>query len=189
MAVILNKSIMVCTPKTGSTFCRDVVKKLRILQGTIGHIHDKWENINDQSAWQEKKFKFCFVRNYVDWYKSFWNGRMKYGWRPVIKTDVNFLDVYCRANNFEEFIDNVFDRYPNGFLNDLFRRYAKGCDFVGRFESLREDLTTALRMAGEDFNEGVIMKYPARNISGSEKLKVPYKTIEKINEREGLQKH
>lgn len=165
MAMVLTNSIFIRTPKTGSTFCKDVITKMGLFEQNIGHNHDKWENLNQNELFASKPFKFCFVRDPVDWYKSYWAHRMNNIWRPDIRTDVNFLDLYCKDDSFEQFILNIYDRYPNGFIGDLFERYKRGCTFVGRFENLRHDLISALTLAGEKIDKSLITIFPKKNVS------------------------
>lgn len=186
MPTLLQNSLFIHTPRTGSTFCHDVMRNMGLIKGEIGHRHDKWENLNQNEQYNSKPFKFCFVRDPLDWYKSYWAFRMTHGWRPDVRTDMNFLDLYCRSDDFETFICNIFKRYPNGFIGDLMLRYQFNCDFVGRYENLREDLIKALRLASERFDPDFIRSYQVRNASNKKykEVKVSENIINLVYEKE-----
>lgn len=68
----------------------------------------------------------------------------------------------------EQFIRNVLDAYPEGFVTQLYRYYVHDVEYVGRQENLREDLIEALTLAGEDFDAEAIRGLPARHLSAAE---------------------
>lgn len=47
----------------------------------------------------------------------------------------------------------------------MYREYTAGLDFIGRYESLVEDLIRALRMAGETFDPALLRSVPPANVS------------------------
>lgn len=102
-------------------------------------------------------FAFCFVRHPVAWYKSYWGSWNNNGRRVGFPLD-NVWD-----DNYEQFIISALDNYP-GFVSRMFRMY-EPMDYVGKQESLVDDLVTALTLAGEEFDEGVLRRIPGRNES------------------------
>lgn len=57
------------------------------------------------------------------------------------------MDRHSRPRPFAEFVAACIDRHP-GFLSAKFSLYTAPADYVGRQESLRDDLLTALGLAG-----------------------------------------
>jgi hypothetical protein len=109
----------------------------------------------------ERHFTFAFVRNPLDYYKSYWSYKMRIGWENPF--DNAFMD-----ENFEQFVRNVMEGRP-GWVSMLYTKFlgpnGDWVDFVGRQENLRDDLIAALRMAGEDFEESGIFATDPVNIS------------------------
>jgi len=58
---------------------------------------------------------------------------------------------------------NILAYVPEGFLSRIYRIYTEGADFVGKVESLEDDLCRALTLAGETFDTGLIATLPRRN--------------------------
>jgi hypothetical protein len=95
MAFLLkNGAVFLHIPKTGGTWIKHVLEKLDLIQAPLGHQHSDW----DRSFWHDKLhhdlkvtrylfrrairspraqarslpdcFKFCFVREPLQWYES-----------------------------------------------------------------------------------------------------------------------
>ena len=94
------------------------------------------------------RFRFGFVREPADWYRSFWCHRHTHqDWQEDEKMP---LDALSRGS-FPEFIERVTTELP-GYLTRLYEHYLGPpgeIDFVGRYENLREDLIHALSEAGD----------------------------------------
>lgn len=88
---------------------------------------------------------FAFVRHPVQWWGSYWAYRQTEGW-----TSDHPIDVHCRADHFETFIENVLRTMP-GYCSRMMREfvgYDRNAVIVGRHESLERDLDTMLRIVG-----------------------------------------
>jgi hypothetical protein len=109
------------------------------------------------------RFTFAFVRHPLEFWLSYWNYRMRTGWRPD-----HGIDRATASADFGEFIDAVIERTP-GAASTIYEQYVGGpgeeIGFVGRTEQLAEDLCTALRLAGEQFDELQLRSHPAVNRS------------------------
>lgn len=104
----------------------------------------------------ENKFTFCFIRHPVDWYKSMWSARMS----RDRKIDPRFILASSWDTDFEKFVTKSLNLFPDeGFITKSFR-YFKNVNFVGRYESLKEDLIVALVCAGEQFDDSKISDIP-----------------------------
>jgi len=107
--------------------------------------------VSDQS---KKTFRFCFVRHPLAWYESWWkymNARdwnewgdssVAGGWHPNLA--INGLG----SSDFNKFVCNVIDARP-GYVSELYFSYAKlGVSFIGKTESLADDLITVAEHLG-----------------------------------------
>lgn len=116
-------------------------------------------------------YSFCFVRHPLDWYESWWRymvGRSGsdwtaesdlLGWHPcaAIKN--------CGDESYEAFIRNVIQHRP-GFVSELFAQYAQpGIGFIGKQESLTDDLIRVLRRLNLSFDEQRIRENAPINVS------------------------
>jgi hypothetical protein len=197
MAFLLQNSIFIHIPKTGGQWVTTALKGAGLVLGELGVVHATPDEITHDPAelkrskrnrprWYEwvrvrlsirrQPVVFSMVRHPLSWYQSCWAHRMDDAWAPInapdwfthraIETWADFTD-HCRASTFAEFVRKCTARYPEGFASLLFDSYTDGCTFVGRQERLRDDLVTALRLAGEDFQPEHLWRTPPRNVLGS----------------------
>lgn len=112
----------------------------------------------------EKKgqLSFCFVRKPVSWIKSFWSYRVKTGF-----LDPKFPLDRIWDDNFEKFCQNILEKYPNGFVTQLFQYYVNDVDIVGKYENLTNDLVDILKKAGQEFNEKKLRSLGRMNSASS----------------------
>ena len=107
------------------------------------------------------KFVFTFVRHPLSWYRSHWAWKKNSGifeevslWHPTWQ-----IDRLCHSETFELFVDSCLKHQPH-YLSYLFPLYTgvgeRVVDFVGKQETLKADLITALTLAGETFDEDLI---------------------------------
>jgi hypothetical protein len=98
-------------------------------------------------------FTIAFVRHPLSWWRSYWGYRMRRGWDDGQGDKIIQL---ARSDNFDDFIELVIENLP-GHLNRLYSRYVgppeQPISFVGRYESLTDDLVEGLRLGGEEFDE------------------------------------
>lgn len=127
------------------------------------------------SAEEKVPFRFCFVRNPFSWYESwfnymqgkewrFWGLNASYeNWHP--NSALNGLG----SDNFEEFVRNVIRLLP-GYVTEFFYSYAKiGISYVGKNESLVEDLISVLNFLGLDFDETKLRESERENVSSKDR--------------------
>ena len=136
------------------------------------------------------KYKFAFVRNPTDVYKSYWQYKMGIGWDSG-----NHLDRNCRSDNFAEFVEKVIQKYP-GICSKTFEIFvgSRGSEieYIGKYEHLCENLIAALYAAGEEFDEDAIRRCPPKNVSNKD-LFPAYLTPElesriRLSERDALKR-
>ncbi len=196
MAFLLkNGSVFLHVPKTGGTWIKHVLDDLNLIQAPLGHMHSDWE----RSFWHDKLhrdlkvaryllrravgspkappridpecFKFCFVREPLRWYESYWrfmqsknwdwktwgDEKDPYRWHPC--TMVNRLE----SSDFNTFVHHVNQRRP-GFVTEMYGWYVRpGIGFVGKQERLRHDLIRALSLMNVKIDARKILSMPTRN--------------------------
>jgi hypothetical protein len=181
MAFLLkNGAVFLHIPKTGGTWIKHVLQDLDLIQAPLGHQHSDW----DRAFWHDKLhgdlkvmrylvrrairspraqarinpdcFKFCFVREPLSWYQSYWrfmesldwnwqawgDEKNPYRWHPCAM--INCL----RSSDFNTFVHKVNKKRP-GFVTEMYGWYVRpGIGFVGRQEHLLEDMGMALALMG-----------------------------------------
>jgi hypothetical protein len=196
MALLLrNQAVFLHIPKTGGTWVRNVLKQFDLVEGNLGHGHSPY----DRAFWHEKlhhdlkvarymfrrairsrrmqprmdpqAFKFCFVREPLSWYESYWRFMESIDW--AWKTWGDEMDPYrwdpCAMINqqgspdFNAFMHNVNKKRP-GFVTELYSWYVRpGVDFVGKNENLTNDLIEAFRLMKLNIDPKLILAVPRQN--------------------------
>jgi len=213
MAFRTSKFIYYHIPKTGGTWAKNAMLKAGIVYvrakyyyGTslnhpeklitahklgLKREHETPVGVLDED--RHKLFSFTFVRSPLAWYKSFWAHRKI---APRLGATHRFALDWLMDENFEKFMINVLEKYPEGFLTKVYQLYLgeRGDDlgYVGRQENLREDLITALNLAGEKFNKMIIRSEKKRNVfagndffKNSDLLKISDELVKYLEEKEG----
>jgi hypothetical protein len=201
MAFLLkNGAVFLHIPKTGGTWIKHVLDSLNLIEAPLGHMHSDW----DRSFWHDKlqrdlkvtkallrravrssrtparskpdAFRFCFVREPLDWYESYWrfseskgwdwenwgNESDPYQWHPCAM--INKLGTH----DFNEFVHRINQKRP-GFVTEMYGWYVRpGMGFVGRQENLRHDLVKALTLMGFDFDADHVLAMGKQNETPSQ---------------------
>ncbi|HEU5268329.1 MAG TPA: hypothetical protein VFU36_00285 [Jatrophihabitans sp.] len=156
MALLFRRSnaLLLLVPKTGSSWIRAKVAELGLDVAEVGdpamREHDLLQHF-DRSGYSAVG---AFVRDPIDWYRSYWAYRMERGWRPRYA-----LDEHCRSEDFETFVRLAVSTLP-GALGNIYTSYTGGpedeIDFVGRQETLAADLARFLDLIGEPYDPAVL---------------------------------
>ncbi len=198
MAFLLkNGAVFLHVPKTGGTWIKEVLKQLDLIQAPLGHQHSDWE----RSFWHDKlhtdlkvvrylfrravrskraqaridpdSFKFCFVREPLRWYESYWrfmqgknwnwknwgDEKNPYKWHPCAM--LNGLE----SPDFNTFMHRVNKKRP-GFVTEMYGWYVRpGIGFVGKMESLRSDLIKVFALMNLDVDPAEISVVEEQNES------------------------
>ena len=174
MAVRSNKSIFYHVPRTGGMWVKEAMKTAGIeyrdvsprkwrhpLAPMIHFTHTTPECIAEK--YKKGLYSFCFVRQPVDWYRSYWCINLKLKSRGRTK-----LDELLRKP-FEEWVNDVLNKYPDGYVSQLYKYFVFDVDYVGSYYRLQDDLVTALNNAGETFDLQLLLGTPPVNTAASEK--------------------
>jgi uncharacterized protein Usg len=200
MAFLLkNGSVFLHVPKAGGTWIKYVLQELDLIQAPLGHMHSDW----DRAFWHDKlhrdlkvvryifrravrsrraqarinpdSFKFCFIREPLGWYESYWrfmqsldwswkawgDERDPYKWHPCAM--VNGLG----SPDFNTFISNVNKKRP-GFVTEMYGWYVRpGIGYVGKTENIRQDLIRAFSLMNLEVDVSRILSMPMKNESPS----------------------
>lgn len=191
MALLLkNGIIFLHVPKTGGNWITHVLNKMDIIEAEIGHKHSdlaqlffelrvdcRWPTLRRVEE-GKKPFLFCFVRNPLSWYQSWFkymsqpnrawrnwgNASDERDWHPC-----SLLNG-VRGDNFSEFLMRVAETRP-GYATELFSWFDRpSMNFVGRYENLRDDLLYVLDATGAKFDRRIIKKTKPIGVS-------PYKDV------------
>lgn len=164
-------------PKTGGNWVRDVLDAHDLVYAHIGGKHAGPRQLaplerllqvpHRYDRPNRPLFKFCFVRHPLRWYESWYRMNLMRGW-PTWDIDEAAWNPSVELNglgapDFNGFIRNVVTRRP-GFLSDLFDYYAADAHFVGRQETMAEDLAAVLATLGSVL--------PAAGLRGRERVNV-----------------
>ena len=177
MTVLLkNDAVFLHIPKTGGSWIYHVLQKLDLIRVPLGHEHADL----DRAQWHDRFhgdakvlrhllrraigskrapiamppdcFKFCFVREPLKWYESYWrftqskhwalwgNEKDAFNWHP------NSMLNGLGSPDFNTFMRNVNKKRP-GYVTEMYGWYARpGVAFVGKTECLQQDLIKAFEL-------------------------------------------
>ncbi|PXX58138.1 hypothetical protein DFR70_115111 [Nocardia tenerifensis] len=158
---VRSNALLLLVPKTGSTWIRSKLDELGI---EVEYIGDPAMRDHDLLAsYDREKYSYigAFVRNPIEWYRSYWAYRMEKGWRPQYP-----LDEHCASDDFETFVRKAVSVLP-GALGNIYRSYVgppdAEIDFIGHQEHLVDDFAKFLRTIGEEFDESALRGGPVVN--------------------------
>lgn len=159
--LILPKSCFLHVPKTGGSWVKEVISASNIECKNYTVADNVHIGLKDCPC--PDKFKFAFVRHPVEFYRSYWQFKMTYGWDQI-----NPLDMECRSDSFHKFICSVLDKFPGIYSQsviDFVGETDNEIEFIGKYENLVDDLVFALKAASEIFDEKFVRAFPPQNVS------------------------
>jgi len=164
--IIQGKALFLHVPKTGGLFVQNFVKGKQ-----VGYRHSHI-NLVGTVAYSDI-FKFCFIREPDEWYRSYWQMKMKFKqpwfhYEPKSLFHPNWqIDPSCGSNDLNEFVRNCAEK--KGYLVRMYRQYIamQGAyvNFVGRTKTLKTDLMTVLDYVGIQYNKNRLRNLPKLNES------------------------
>lgn len=175
MALILPHSVCFHIPKTGGTWVRRVLQKENMViaetcvlgrnaRATAQMAHETPDMLPAYLLRNRKTF--AFVRHPLTWYQSRWKwkARMRNRWNR----EENKLDKECGSDDFNEFILQYLHKFP-GYLTRMYKRFlgedGKRLSYVGRFESLPEDLFKIITTFEGEIDKQHLLSFPPVNVS------------------------
>jgi hypothetical protein len=165
MAIILNNSIFLHVGRTGGHWVSDVLWQAGLIERRVFPLHVTLSDISDEPDVVARPFRFCFVRHPLEWLASVWRHEMEFGWSTSVITNA------ASSDDFPTFLENMLRCWPSGPCSEHVRPFTDASAFVGRTETLREDLRAALLQAGEKFDES-FLQLPPVNASTNERVKL-----------------
>jgi hypothetical protein len=181
-------------PKTGGVWVDGALKASGLSIKRFGHEHGSLDRLNYEEETLAgllpyrisrlyRKFlsrsgikppttrRFCIVRHPLRWYESWWKYNTGLDW-PEWGRDAsatywhpNSILNGCGSPDFNEFVRNVIARRP-GYVSELFASYAKpGVEWIGKTESLADDIVSIVRDAKLEFDETALRAHPRANES------------------------
>lgn len=173
MAFLTPKATFVHTPKTGGQWVRLALDRAGLLVGSVGVIHSSPDEVAASDEYRSRTFSFAMVRHPLSWYASMWAHRVDEQWEPIDDLDwftPRWIEAWAeftaaaKAESFDDYLWQLIDRYPDGFVSTLFDTYTARCTHIGKQEKLEEDLVAILTDIGEDFEEARVRETPERNV-------------------------
>ena len=154
-----SNSVFFQVPKTGGTWAWKALENAGV---KFTFYHEKGAHNNYILEDLTGKKSFAFVRQPIQFYKSYWCYRTE-----SKKADTWHLEKYCWSKDFEEFLYNVIVK-QYAYVTQFYKTYIgepQVVDYVGRQENLVEDLISILKILNEDFNEKKLRDTPRENVS------------------------
>jgi hypothetical protein len=176
--VLVDGSVFLHIPKTGGTWVTEALSEAGLVRRHITKKHADIDRL--LFHWQRKgkeytpPFIFCFVRHPLSWYESYfkfvsqpevswkaWGSSASgsAGWHP------NHMLHECRSDDFNEFVRKVVRIRP-GYVTEMYGWYTKPpVTYIGKQETLREDLIEVLKSRGLAFDADRLRKRMTSNVS------------------------
>lgn len=176
MGAILKKgAVFLHVPKTGGNWVIKVLGKKNIKR----MLKEKHADYNrfffmEKQHARKKPFIFCFVRDPLTWYESWWkymgmDERNFKGWGYKPFHPCAPLDG-CGDPDFNRFIEKCMKKRP-GFVTELYSQFTKRANFIGKQETLLQDTLRLLRKLKIKHNDNRIMELGKINASEPRPLK------------------
>ncbi|MDB4458973.1 sulfotransferase family 2 domain-containing protein [bacterium] len=192
MSLILKGgAVFLHIPKTGGNWIISVLRECGLAKTGLGHKHANMDRLlvpmdyrksNLRAHFKIHRIKkhfgnnpytFCFVRHPLAWYES----RFKYMTQPSRNwrhwgDEKDLFDWHpqtalngCGSEDFNQFVQKIIEKRP-GYVTELFGEYAKPpIDFIGKQETLKEDLVKVLKHLNLNFDEDFVMNFKEVGVS------------------------
>lgn len=150
MPLLTDKATFLMIPRTATTWARQAMRNAGIKFVETNPKHSAEVLPQNPPLKNVPAFRFTFTRDPATWLKSRWTlGK----WDDSLSDfwDIDFAVFRERVN------DSMIDMY--------FKGYTRHCQYVGRMETIADNLVEALRMSGHDFDETELRETPRINES------------------------
>lgn len=148
----LSRSIFYHIPKTGGTWVRNTL--LNSCVGSKGMLSHIWEIDYPKG----NKKAFTFVRHPFTWYES------SYWYENTHKT-INNPWIFCkyRSEGLDNCVKEMVSKHP-GWISDYVKAFCVNMDFIGRQETLVEDLIKILDVCNEPYDKDRLLAMPPQHV-------------------------
>lgn len=194
MAVrLINGAEFIHIPKTGGSWVEQALRQCGLVDSRQGHKHADFDRVQNHNRlgslrelrrtmistlkiknWttsRQRGFRFCFVRHPLKWLESHWKYKQGRNWSPDGEENSksnwhpNSALNGLGSSDFNQFVRNVIRKRP-GYVSEFFFSYTKpGISFIGKTESLVDDLIEVLKLQGLKFDEAKIRGVERVNVS------------------------
>jgi hypothetical protein len=157
VTTIVNEQMaFIHVPKTGGMWVTDAIRAGGIEFDTM----EEDDHFMKSDLEAGDRFVFAFVREPFSWYGSVWRYHRVF-------PQAHWVDINEAIDlEFPDFLEQMLKNHP-GWLSRYYKRFVgprhDEIDFVGRYERLADDLVTALRSSGQEFDEGSLRALPPVN--------------------------
>lgn len=191
-AILPSGAVFLHVPKTGGSWVMAVLKDQNLLRTYVKPKHVSayryreffrhhpelylYYCLKHGPLWHhatKDTFRFFFVRHPLSWYESLWTYMSGRSWQPFPERPSRLSTAWHpksllhqhASEDFNLFVSRVAEAYP-GFVTNLYHYYdAIPATYVGRQESLADDLVEVLTLLNERFDEDRIRNFPRVNES------------------------
>lgn len=168
----ISKCIFYHIQKTGGTWVTAAIKN-----ACPGLVKTHGTHAKEKDHPKGNKKAFTFVRHPVSWYESmYW---FEYARKPQV-TDI----IFCRyvELSIDDAVRKITGKYK-GWLTNYIKDLLPNMDFIGRQETLSEDLMKILDVCGEYYDKEKLLATPPQNVS-NKKYEMSEKSKELIVQSE-----
>lgn len=150
-------AIFIHVHKTGGSWVRKTLENLGMAGPELGGMHCQLAPVKRR---RPNAFIFGFVRDPFEFLRSYFSHRHKHAnWHKN-----RDLDIVCQAPTLSEFLDLYLEKLP-GWVGRWYNLYVGEADFVGRTETLRQDLCTALDSLDLEYDRAIVWENKPCNVT------------------------
>ncbi|WP_295888249.1 hypothetical protein [uncultured Thiohalocapsa sp.] len=204
-AILKNGAVFLHIPKTGGNWVTKILEELNLIERHIAHKHADIDHlfyalyeipvgrkaiarqalrelISPSRECTSRPFMFCFTRNPLTWYESWFKymAQPRRNWRSwgreggAAKWHPNMMLNGLGSDDFNQFIRNVVAKRP-GYVTEMYGWYAKPeVDFIGKQESLVEDLIRVLKIMEFEFDADFVRNQEPVGVSPEPKQSIEW---------------
>ena len=176
MTLLLPNSAFLHVPKTGGTWIRHIITETGVPYKEINKVPNpelspenyikSWHNTpTHDEEFLNKENKFCFVRNPLEWHRSYWAFKTlvtRARWNLRSEFDVEF----CGYPTFPAYIDRILEASNKSYVDWLYTFFTDHCNMVGKQENLADNLKYILGEIEGDWRKKI--NYSAKRKQASD---------------------